>query len=197
VKFGKISNIAPVVADGAIAHPSINSGKITPVLVIDCKNVAALIDLCHIHRSTPPGDVESIWFWNLPDFQHVYLRITFSKPVQVTANIKFDVKRQGGLVHGILTSHAFYLQPSAFGASASEGLGKSNILVEVPRHVTPPKWNTVWEHQLTKRYRKAGHDRKQAKEAAKQYMMRARETWLIQTPHISREQSDAAAGTGT
>jgi len=130
----------------------------------------------------------------LPNFQHVYLKVTFQKPVQVTANIKFDVKRQGGLVHGILTSHAFYLQPSAFGGSVSEGLGKSNILVEVPSKVTPPRWDEVWGQQLTKRYREIGHDRKQAKEAAKQYKARARETWLIQVPRSSQDDSESSAG---
>jgi len=194
VKIGKISNIAPVVADGGIAHPGVNNGQIIPVLVIDCQNVATLVDLCHIHRDTPPGDVETVWFWSLPNFQHVYLKVTFQKPVQVTANIKFDVKRQGGLVHGILTSHAFYLQPSAFGGSVSEGLGKSNILVEVPSKVTPPRWDEVWGQQLTKRYREIGHDRKQAKEAAKQYTARARETWLIQVPRSSQDDSESSAG---
>lgn len=192
MKIGKISNIAPVVADGGIAHPGVNNGQMIPVLVIDCQNVTTLVDLCHIHQGTPPGDVETLWFWSLPDFRHVYLRIAFKKPVQVTANLKFDVRRQGGLVYGILSSHAFYLQPSAFGASVSEGYGKQNILVEVPSEVTPPRWRTVWEQQLTKRYRDAGHDRKQAKEAAKQYMARARETWLLRVPRPSQKDFEAS-----
>lgn len=182
MKFGKIENIVPVVADGGIAHPDIKDGHLIPVLVVDCTNQAALIDLCHVHENTNAGDVTTVWTWNLLDMRHVYLKIDFIKPVKTFASIRFDVRTQGGLVCGILTAHAFYLQPSAFGAKVSEGVGKPNILIEVPSDVFPPDWYATFEKQLVERYKGNGYDKTQARQAAKQYIQRVKEAWSLRAP---------------
>lgn len=182
MKFGKIENIVNVVADGGIGHPEINDGNLIPVVIVDCQNHTELIDLCLLHENVPPGDVETKWIWNVLNRRNVYLRVEFSSPVKTSASIRFDVRKQGGVVSGIIIAHAFYLQPSAFGSRASEGLGQPNILIEVPSAVTPPDWYAVFEKQLTKRYRDEGYDKTQAKQAAREYIKRAKETWLLRVP---------------
>lgn len=187
MQIGKIENIVSVASDGGMAHPDIKDGHIIPVLIVDCANNGALIDLCHLHQDMPPGDVSAVWTWKLLSKRYVYLKLEFIKPVKVTASIKFDVRKQGGLVCGIISNHAFYLQPLAFGAKVSEGFGKSNILIEVPSKVVPPNWNASFEDQMVKRYRQEGYDRTQARQAAKQYMKRANEAWLLRAPRAKHD----------
>jgi len=187
MKFERIENVVPVVSDGAIAHPDINDGNLIPVLVVDCQNHAELVDLCHLHQETPPGDVVTKWVWNMLNRRYIYLRIEFSKPVKTTASLQLDVRKQGGMVCGIMLAHAFYFQPSSFGAKVSEGFGKPNILIEVPSNVVPPQWDSVFEKQLIKRYKDSGYDNVQAKQAARQYIQRAKETWLLRAPRAKQE----------
>lgn len=187
MKFGKIENIVPVVADGAISHPEINDGNLIPVLVVDCHNNGELIDLCRLHENAPPGNVETRWVWNALNKRHVFLRVEFSSPVKTLASIKFDVQKQGGLVSGIMVAHAFYFQPSAFGLRVSEGIDQPKILIEVPSGVSLPGWYAVFEKQLTKRYRSEGYDRAHAKQAAKGYIQRAKETWLLRAPRRKQQ----------
>lgn len=182
MKFEKIENIVSVIGDGGIGHPEVKDGHIIPVLVVDCTGNRALIDVCHLQQDTPPGDVNSVWRWNLLDRRNVYLRLDFVRPVKTSATIRFDVQTQGGLVCGIITAHAFYLQPSIFGLKVSESFHKPKILIEVPSHVTPPSWYSNFESQLVKRYRHDGYDKVQARQAAKQYMQRAKETFALRVP---------------
>lgn len=189
MKLQRIENVVIVTSDGGIAHSDIKDGHIIPVVVVDCAHHPALIDVCLIQEHTPPGDVHSVWMWDLLDRRHVYLRLNFEKPVKTTTSIRFDVRTQGGLVTGIMAAHAFYLQPSAFAAKVSEGLNSSKILIEIPFKVTPPNWEKNFEEQLVKRYKKRGYDKAQAKQAAMHYMQRAKETWTLRAPHGRKDRN--------
>lgn len=179
MKIGRIENIVPVIADGGIADPLVSHGRMIPVLVVDCEHHSALIDLCHIHKNTPPGDVVSTWVIDWFDKQHIYLQLNFVKPIKTTASLKFGVRKQGGLIYGIMAAHGFYFQPSSFAPKVSQGLDKPKILIEVHSQVTPPNWDSIYEKQLVKRYKSEGYDRIQARQAAKQHVDRAKEFWLI------------------
>ncbi len=179
MKISKLENVVPIVADGAIANPVFAEGRMIPVLIVDCSEHQALVDLALVHQDTPPGDVRTRWAWVVFDKRHVYLEVSFIKPVQTTATIQFDVRKQGVLVYGILVAHGFYLQPSNFGKTASEGFGKPNVIVEVPAGVTPPNWDAVCESQLAKRFKKQGFSRTQARQAALEHIARAKEMWNI------------------
>jgi hypothetical protein len=191
-RFGKIENIITVVSDGGIAHPDVLDGRIVPVVIVDCTENLELVDLCQIQRVTPPGDVQSVWTWNLVDKRYVYLKLDFLKPVKITATLKFDVRKRGGLVSGILACHAFYLQPSEFGLTVSEGFTKPNILIEIPSKVIPIDWYSTFEAQLVKRFKQDGYDKVRAKHSAKAYIQRVKETWILRMPRNATEKTPEA-----
>jgi hypothetical protein len=179
-RFQALENIVPVVADGGIAHPMFADRRMIPTLIVDCENCPQLVDLVRIHKDTPPGDVKSVWCWaSLIGRREVYLNLEFVKPLALVTTIKFDVRTQGGLVEGILLTHAFYLQPASEAAKVSEGVGKPLIVVEVPQNVKPPGWAKAHLTQLVKRYVHLGYSRAQASDAAKEHIARAREFWSI------------------
>lgn len=163
-------DIVAIVADGMIGHPGIQSGRLVPVLIIDCARHPALEALIHAHKDTPPGDVVCSWGWSRFSKRNVYLTLRFKQPVETSATIPFQVSRQGVLVESILNARAVYLQPLTSGTRVSEGINKPKIIVEVPASASFPTWQNLYRRELETQYRSKGLARAQAKVAAREHL---------------------------
>ncbi|HFK2923599.1 hypothetical protein ACSZN3_05675 [Aeromonas hydrophila] len=173
--MNKPTQYIPIISDGAIARRDLGEGKIIPVLVLDCTNHPDFLNLIYIHKTTPPGDVVSRWGYSIFNKRYVVLELTFSKPVEVSVQIKFDLRSQAALADSIVQSKAVYLQPSESGIRVIEGLDKPKIVIEIPPKTKLPKWDEILLHQIAKHLKEKGLDRKQSKDAAKQHLERIRE----------------------
>jgi hypothetical protein len=172
-----ISNVVPIVADGAIAHSDWGDGRLIPVLVVNCGNHPALRDLINIHADTPPGDVTATWSRHLLNRKCVYLRLDFQRPVETSTLFSFEVSRKGYVADWIMNVHAVYIQPTDSGLKVSEGIDKPKILVEVSATATLPGWQEIYQRSLTKEFQSKGYSKGQAKQATVQYLARTRDLW--------------------
>lgn len=176
-----------VIADGMIGHPGIQSGRLVPVLVIDCADHPALEALIHAHKDSPPGDVVCSWGWSRFSKKKVYLSLRFKHPVETAATISFQVSHQGVLVEAILVARAVYLQPLTSGSRVSEGMTKPKIIVEVPGSATFPIWRDIYRRELENQYRSRGLSRSQSKAAAKDHLALQRDVQLRMAPPAVRD----------
>jgi len=191
--IGKIElqHLVPIVGDGAIGHPNWGDGRLIPVLIVDCTNHPALHDLILIHSETPPGDVVTRWGRSIFDKKHVYLTLTFARPVATSASFCFNVTKQGGLVDLIINTRGVYLQPLTSGAKVLEGMDRPKIIVEIPSSATLPGWEDIYQRSLVKGYRKHGYSRAEAKEATTQHLARIRELSSMRMPRAPNKPVDA------
>lgn len=171
------SSIVPIVKDGAIATHSIGEGRMIPVLIVDCSDKVELRDLIYAHEECPPGDVTVTWGTEKRQKECVSLLLGFSRPSRLDVVIQFDIKKQGGLVDGILHANALYLQPTESGGRVSEGLEKGKIIVEIPDTGFLSAWENIYTESLVKQFRKSGFSRREAKDAAQQHKNMLREIW--------------------
>lgn len=167
----------PIVSDGAIATHSVGEGRMVPVLVVDCAEKIELRDLIYAHKDSAPGDVNVTWAIPKRDKNKVALLLEFSRPSVLEVLLQFDVKKQGGLVDGILHAHALYLQPTESGIKVVEGLDKGKIIVEIPDTGFMDTWERIYSDSLAKTFKKSGFSKKEAKEAAEQHKGMLREIW--------------------
>lgn len=175
-------DLVPIVGDGMIGHPRIQSGRLVPVLIVDCARHPALETLIHAHRDTPPGDVVSSWGWNRLSRKNVYLTLRFRQPVETAATIAFQVSSQGVLVDSIIVARAVYLQPLSSGSRVSEGLDSPKIIVEVPASASFPVWESVYRRDLQTKYRAHGLSKAEAKAAVEEHLTLTRDFQLRRRP---------------
>ena len=171
------SSIVPIISDGAIATHEIGEGRMVPVLVVDCSEKVELRDLIYAHEYSPPGDVTVTWATPRWRKSTVLLLLEFSKPSKLEVLLKFDIKKQGGVVDGILHANALYLQPSESGLKVVDGLGMGKIIVEIPDTGFLPDWEAIYTNNLVKVFKKSGLSRQQSRDAAEQHKSMLREIW--------------------
>jgi hypothetical protein len=171
------SSMVPIISDGAIATHEIGEGRMVPVLVVDCSEKVELRDLIYAHEHSPPGDVTVTWATPKWSKSTVLLLLQFSKPAKLEVLLKFDIKKQGGVVDGILHANALYLQPSESGRRVVDGLDKGKILVEIPDTGFFPDWETIYTDNLVKVFKKSDLSRREARNAAEQHKSMLREIW--------------------
>ena len=171
-------NLLPIVADGMIGHPGIQSGRLVPVLVVDCARHPALETLIHAHKDTLPGDVVTSWGWNRFSKKNVYLTLRFKQPVETEATVAFQVSTQGILVESIIVARAVYLQPLSSGSRVSEGLDNPKVIVEVPASATFPVWDSVYRKSLRAKYRERGLSKSEANAAVEEHLALTRDFQL-------------------
>ena len=165
-----------------IGHPGIQSGRLVPVLIVDCTRHPALETLIHAHQDTPPGDVVSSWGWNRLSKKNVYLTLRFKQPVETAATLAFQVSTQGILVDSIIVARAVYLQPLSSGMRVSAGLDNPKIIVEVPASASFPIWESVYRKDLLSKYRAHGLSRSEAKSAVEEHLTTTRNFQLRRRP---------------
>jgi hypothetical protein len=173
------SVIVQVVNDGAIGTKLFGEGRLIPVLIIDCGSRPDIIDMIVAHENKIPGDVSVTWCKPRKPRRRLFLHLEFTRPSRLVAALEFDVLRQGNVVDGILHSNGAYLQASQVARSASEGIDKSKILIEVPDTQFKPHWNEMFREELYRGFKKRGLSRKQASIAAENYIVELRELWKI------------------
>lgn len=171
-------DLLPIVGDGMIGQPGVQSGRFVPVLIVDCVRHPALEALIHAHKNTPPGDVVCSWGWNRFSKKNVYLTLRFQRPVETTVTIPFQVTLQGILVESIISARAVYLQPLSSGSRVSEGLDKPKIIVEIPASASFPVWSSVYRRNLESQYRSRGLSRAEAKAAVDEHLALTRDLQL-------------------
>ena len=165
-----------------IGHPGIQSGRLVPVLIIDCVRHPTLETLIHAHKDTLPGDVVCSWGWNRISKRNVYLTLRFKQPVETTATIAFQVSNQGILVDSIIVARAVYLQPLSSGSRVSEGLESPKIIVEVSGSASFSVWESVYRKSLQSKYRANGLSRAEAKAAVEEHLTLTRDFQLRRRP---------------
>lgn len=175
------SHFVPIVGDGAIAHSDTADGRAIPVLIVDCENHKEVLNLVHIHTSSPPGDVNCTWGINK---KNAFLLLSFSKPSEVNFGLIFDLHTQANLADGIVQSQGVYIQPSTFGKRVAEGLDNPKILVEVAPQTKLPDWDERLIKAMSLKMREHGMSRRQAKDAAKDYFQRTREVWALRMSDV-------------
>lgn len=180
-------DLVTIVSDGMIGNPGVQSGRLVPVLVIDCARHPSLEALIQMHKDTPPGDVMCSWGWNRFSKKNVYLVLRFKQPVEAHATIPFQVARQGVLVESILNARAVYLQPLTSGSKVSEGIERPKIIVEVPASASFPVWQDLYRHELEGQYRSNGLPRAQARIAARDHLALIRDVQLRRRPPSTPE----------
>lgn len=171
------SSIVPIISDGAIATHAIGEGRLVPVLVVDCSEKVELRDLIFAHENLPPGDVNVTWVRPRWSKSTVLLLLEFTKPSRLEVLLQFDIKKQGGLVDGIIHANALYLQPSESGLKVVDGLEKVKIIVEVPDTGFLPYWETLYTSNLVKLFKRKGLSRREALGAAEKHKAMLREIW--------------------
>lgn len=179
--FGKkvdSKDLLPIVGDGMIGHPGIQSGLLVPVLIVDCARHPALETLVHAHKDTPPGDVVSSWGWNRLSKKNVYLTLRFKQPVETSTTVAFQVSNQGILVDSIIVARAVYLQPLSSGGRVSEGFERPKIIVEIPASASFPVWESVYRNDLLSKYRAHGLSRSESKTAVDEHLTITRDFQL-------------------
>lgn len=174
--------LVPIVKDGAIGNPDILSGRIIPVLILDCSSHKKLEDLIFVHEHTPPGDVVVLWGWKLLSRKTVFLTFRFARPVETVACVAFEVASQHRIVQWIVNARAVYLQPLSSGPIVSAGLDKPKILVEVPASATFPIWRELHRRVLEKQYRNRGFSKVQAQDAAREHLARMHDIQFRKRP---------------
>lgn len=175
------SNITciPIFKDGAIASTETANCRLIPILILDCENHKELFNLIHIHQNTPPGDVVSKWGVKRLNSRHVYLDLTFLKPVEYYAVFKFDLRKQSALADGIVQARGVYLQPRESGEKVLDGINEPKILIEIPPGTTLKDWDTRLAKNIVKNLKNEGLSKKESKAVAKEYLRRTREIWGI------------------
>lgn len=173
----QLSQLVPIVGDGAIGHPDISEGRLIPVLIIDCSTHTDLYELILLHQDTPPGDVTVVWGCRRFDSKNVYLSIEFSSPLIVGIGFKFTLSKQAGLVDAIINARGVYLQPLQSGHRVLDGMGNPKIIVEIPSSATFDNWPEIHLKTAYDSYRKGGASRSQAKELAREHISRLGELW--------------------
>ena len=178
-KTRKISEscIVPIISDGAVATHEVGEGRMVPVLVVDCTEKVELRDLIYAHEYSPPGDVAVTWATPKWNKSTALLLLEFSKPSKLEVLLRFDIKKQGGVVDGILHANALYLQPSESGLKVVDGLDKGKILVEIPDTGFFPDWENLYTNSLVKVFKKSGLSRREARDAAEQHKSMLRKIW--------------------
>ncbi|MDG9757817.1 hypothetical protein N7365_06865 [Pseudomonas sediminis] len=171
----RVDDYIPLVSDGAIASPDIGDGRLIPVLILDCSNHPAFLNLVRVHQQTPPGDVISRWGYGRFNKRFVTLNLRFLKPVELEASIRFDLRMQPALADSIVQAKSVYLQPLESGSRVIEGMDKPKIVIEIPPQTKLPNWDAMLLKQIEIKMKKDGMSRRSVKSAARQHLERIRE----------------------
>lgn len=168
IKTFDATQFVRVIGDGAFSDEKIQSGRLIPVLILDCSNRRDIADLIRLHKQTGPGDVVSTWAHERWPGKIIALHLKFLRPIPCEAMIRFDLPKQLSLIDSIIHNHACYLQASDFGPKLSEAFyNVPRILAEIPSGGLPFDWEKEYDNYLIQRFRSDGLDRHAAKAAAR------------------------------
>lgn len=164
----------PIVRDGAIATGSMAEGRNIPILILNCEKNINVLNLIQLHEESSLGDVLCTWGINK---KYAFLILEFERPVSVKFGVKFDLETQGSIADGIVQSNGLYIQSGNMGDTIVSNFDDTKLLIEVPAKTKLPNWDEKLTAAISKRMRREGLSRKEAKNASKQFLERMREIW--------------------
>ena len=172
-----------IVADAALATGNVGDGRLIPLVILDTTERPDLEEFIRVHQFFSPGDVTSQW-GKLERFAAtVALFLSFKRPAELVAILEFDIVTQGCLVEQILIAGGLYLQAGREGDRLLKNPNAPKVLVEIPDTGYRRYWNHPFHQHITKHMRKRGLGRRQAKEAASQFIKKWREFGQFRMPH--------------
>ena len=171
---GEIS-LAPIVGDAAVAEGHIAEGRLIPLVIIDAEVRPDIAELIRAHQHTPPGDVTCRWGQLQGSKDRVALFLHFTKPIQLSAALEFEIVRQGILVEQMLVAKCLYLQPGKPGDRISTSWKVPRILIEVPDTGFREAWDYLFERNLVADFKRRGLSRQQAKQVTKEALSKLRQ----------------------
>lgn len=163
-----------IVGDGAISSQLVGDGRLIPILIVDTATRPDVEELVRVHEHISPGDCSGQWARNLDEQDQAVLVLKFSRPIETTVAIAFDMPKQSILVDMILISQALYFQPGRPGDRPMNTQGASKILVEATRTGFEDVWEKWLRHSLKKMFRKEGLSRPNARYATEELIRESR-----------------------
>ncbi|KIQ16403.1 hypothetical protein RT99_20215 [Flavobacterium sp. MEB061] len=167
-----------IIKSGKMSIPGIADGKIIPLLIIDETKSQKLKQLIKIHQGAPPGDIETIWITPLSMFtpKTMHLQFNFSKHMDLSFCLIFEVKERYSLIDEIFQSQAIYLNTSNKNADSMESI-KGGILVEIPATNSKQKWESLLLKTVKDIYKKEKIGKKELNKITKEHITTMRQMW--------------------
>lgn len=165
----------PIVSDAIIATTGVADGKLIPLVIVDTTLRPDIDDTVKAHASLGPGDVTS--YWSRPSRWHTWkvtLILDFLQPAACIVALECDVGQKGGLLDAIVQAQGLYLQPGRPGDRLRDKLEAPRILVEVSSREFRQTWDQILQDGLTRRFRREGMSKRDAKRHALETIARWR-----------------------
>jgi hypothetical protein len=158
------------VADAAIATETLGYGRLIPLVILDTSDRPDLEEFIRVHQYSGPGDVVSQWATLKDGSDRVGLVLTFRGPMELTIILAFDPDKQGGLVDQIIYAKGLYLQAGRPGDRLIKNPNAPKIIANIPDTGFAKVWEDIFFQAAVKRARASGFNRRQAKEAAREFI---------------------------
>jgi hypothetical protein len=166
-----------IITDGVISNIEWADGRPIPAIMVDASNRPDISEYIVAHTNQPPGDITSQWGRKRFSKKIIGLILKSARPVLTEFVIEFNSLKHNTIIEGILISKGLYLQTGKQGDKVSNNLQKPSILIEIPETGFAPTWEKILEKTITRKFKKQGLGRKNAKNASKEYIKSMREFW--------------------
>lgn len=158
--------LIPVVADGALAIPEVDQGRLIAVAMVDTTETVELAEFIRIHQHVQLGDVRSQWATVGRHPNEMILILNFDSPVEFTVGLVFDMEHRAGVVDQIIRSQSMYLQHGVEGDTVTSTMENPRIHIDLPSTGFESRWEKVLRRHLESNFRNRGLTRRQAQLAA-------------------------------
>ena len=170
----------PIVGDGALANPHVQSRTMIPALLVDTSDRPDIEQLIDAHISMEAtGDVTTRWGKiEREGYGPIQLIMQFVRPVACTIVLDPDIGKYGGTIDQLIASEALYLFYGRLGDRVSSLMPRQNILVQVeaPDELRR-EWDRLLDQELRSWFRLKGLSRGQAKQASRNLRSEWRQLW--------------------
>jgi hypothetical protein len=163
------------VADAAIATETFGYSRLIPLVILDTSDRQDVEEFIRVHQYSGPGDVISQWATLKDGSGRIGLVLTFSGPMNLTVILAFDPGKQGGLVDQIIHAKGLYIQAGRPGDRLFKNLNAPKVIANIPETGFGVVWEKLFFKAAVKRARADGIGRRQAKEAAREFITQWRE----------------------
>ncbi len=161
IDYSKIDSYE-IIKSGKMSVPNIGGGQLIPMIIINENKAQKLKQLIKIHCDLPPGDVETIWGTPISLFtpKILRLRFNFSKHLDLSFCLNFEVKKRFNLIDEIFQTKAIYLNVGNIKTESAK-LIQGGILVEVPTTNAKLKWEKLLLKTVKDIYKKEKLNKKE------------------------------------
>lgn len=167
--------VAPIIADGAIARVDLGEGRVFPLVILDTSLRPDIDAAIAAHAMEVSGDVRVQWGQLLGRKDTVLLALSCVRPSEVVIMVEFDLAQHHGiLVDGALTNHGLYVQAGRPGDRLKHDIERPKMFVELPDTGFAPIWERIYLSYTDRRFRRAGLSRMAARRAARNAVAMAR-----------------------